>query len=59
MDMDKNDMWEYLLEHGIATEAELQLATDILPWEETTMLAVLYARTGYRNFDQAKEEFGE
>ena len=55
--MDKNEMWDYLLEHGIATEEELQLVTDIVGWTEEAMLDVLYARTGYRNFEQMEGEW--
>jgi len=54
--MDKNEMWDYLLEHGIATEAELQLVTDIVGWTEEAMLDVLYSRTGFRNFEQMEGE---
>lgn len=54
--MDKNEMWEYLYSHDIATEAELQLVTDIVGWTEEAMLDILYARTGYRNFEQMEEE---
>jgi len=54
--MDKNEMWEYLYDRGIATEGELQLVTDIVGWTEEAMLDILYARTGYRNFEQMEEE---
>lgn len=50
--MNINEMWDYLTENGIATEEELQLVTDINGYNEETMLDVLYARTGYRNFEQ-------
>ena len=53
--MDKNEMWEYLYSRDIATEAELQLVTDIVGWTEEAMLDILYARTGYRNFEQIEE----
>ena len=35
---------------------ELCLVTDINGYNEETMLDVLYARTGYRNFEQLEEE---
>lgn len=54
--MDKNEMWEYLVEHGIATEEECHLVTDIVGWTEEAMLDILYARTGYRNFEQMEED---
>ena len=49
-------MWDYLTELGIATEEELQLVTCINGYNEETMLDILYARTGYRNFEQLETE---
>ena len=54
--MTTSEMWDYLVESGIATENELCLVTDINGYNEETMLDVLYARTGYRNFEQLEEE---
>lgn len=55
--MSVNEMWNYLTESYIATEEELQLVTDINGYNEETMLDVLYARTGYRDFEQVREEY--
>lgn len=44
--------WNYLLETGIATEAELQLVTDINGFSLDTMHNILYSRTGYNYFGQ-------
>lgn len=49
-------MWDYLTESGIATENELCLVTSINGYNEEAMLDVLYARTGYRNFEQLETE---
>ena len=49
-------MWDYLIESGIATYDELCLVTCINGYNEETMLDVLYARTGYRNFEQLETE---
>lgn len=54
--MDKNEIWEELIDRGIATEEELQLVTDINGYNEETLMDVLYARTGYRNFEQMEDE---
>ena len=54
--MTKNEMWVKLTDDGIATEEECQLVTDILGFTEEAMLDILYARTGYRNFDQMEED---
>lgn len=56
---DINSMYEALIAYGIATEKELQLVIDIVGWNEQSLLDVLYARTGYRNFEQLLDEFNE
>lgn len=47
------EMYDYMVESGIATAEELNLAKQLVSgtWEEV-LNAVLYARTGYRSFDQ-------
>ena len=50
--MTLSEMWDRIIEEGIATEEELQLVTDINGYSEETLNDVLYARTGYRDFDQ-------
>jgi len=47
--------WDYLIESGIATEAELQLVTDINGYNETALNDIIYARTGYRSLNQLEE----
>jgi hypothetical protein len=44
-----DQMWDWLLDMGIATEEELQLVTDINGYSIETLNDVLYARTGYRD----------
>ena len=46
-------MYDFMVETGIATASELNLAKYLVDgtWEEV-LNAVLYARTGYRTFDQ-------
>ena len=56
MDQKLNHMWDMLEDRGIATEAEIQLVTDINGLTEEALLDILYARTGYRNFEQMEDE---
>ena len=49
--MTVNEMWDALLDLGVCEQA-LQIVTSINGYNEETMLDVLYAHTGYRNFDQ-------
>lgn len=49
--MATNEMWERLEELGVS-EQTLQIVTDINGYNHETMLDILYAHTGYRNFDQ-------
>lgn len=51
-----DDLWDELIRRGIATEEELQLVTDIVGYTKEAMYDVLYARTGYRNFEQMDSE---
>lgn len=48
-------IWDYLAENLIATEEELQLITSINGFSEDTLNDVIYARTGYRSFEQLQE----
>lgn len=48
--MNKNEMWEKLLELGVC-EQTLQVVTDINGYSEETMEDILYAVTGERDFD--------
>lgn len=52
--MDKNEMWDKLEELGVSEET-IRVVTDINGYSEETMLDILYAVTGYRNFDQLEE----
>ena len=55
--MTVDEMWEKLVyDYGIATEDECQLVTDINGYTKETLLDILYARTGYRNFEQMEDE---
>lgn len=50
------EMWTLLETYGIATTEEISLVTSIIGTSEKAMLDILYARTGYRNFEQYEEE---
>lgn len=49
------DMWNELFDMGVS-EQTLQIVTDINGYSEETMLDILYAYTGYRNFEQINED---
>lgn len=46
----------YLIEHEYATEEECALVADINGHDLSTYQDILYARSGYRTFDQLEEE---
>lgn len=54
--MEVGKMWEWLVENNVATEEELNLITDINGYNMEALNDVLYARTGYRNREQAEGE---
>lgn len=45
-------LWDAIVEYAIATEEELQLVTAINGYTEEALNSVIYARTGYRTFEQ-------
>lgn len=52
--MTAQEMWERLEELGVS-EQTLQIITNINRYNEESMLDILYAHTGYRNFDQLED----
>lgn len=48
------DLWDYMVEQGIATDDELRLVTSIDGMNIDTLNDVLYVRTGYRDIKQYK-----
>ena len=54
--MTVQEIWDRLVDEGIATDEELGLVTDIIGYKEETLYSVLYSRTGYRNFEQMEDE---
>ncbi len=50
--MNTEILYNYLVDHGIATEDEIILVTNILGDTQETYEDILYARTGYKYFDQ-------
>lgn len=57
--MEINEIWDKILDYGIATEQELQLITDINGYNEETLNDVIYARTSYHDIEQYIECEGE
>lgn len=51
------EIYDYMVETGIATSEELNLARNLVSgsWEEV-LNSVLYIRTGYRTLEQMFEE---
>lgn len=50
------DTYDFIIEYDIATESELTLVCCINGRSVETLNDVIYARTGYRNIEQIKEE---
>ena len=46
----------YLIENNIATEEEITLVCAINGFNTETLDDILYARTGYRSFEQLMDE---
>ena len=59
MDKKVDEVWDLLIEYGVATQEELELITCINGYNMNTMNSVIYARTGYQNIEQIQDEITE
>jgi hypothetical protein len=50
------DIWETMVELGVATDEEISLAIALCSRTEETLNQVLYIRTGYRTIEQFVDE---
>lgn len=50
-------IYSWLLEHGLFTEAELQLITDMCGYNLETLNTAVYCRFGYRSVLDLMKEF--
>ena len=53
-----NFAWDFCLDHEIASEQELDLVTKINGFNWSTIMDVIYVRTGYRDIEQYVEMEG-
>ena len=54
-----DEAWDYLIENGVATEAELQLVTAIEGYNMDALDDVVNARTEWHSVQQLKKENGD
>ena len=54
----KDEMWDILRDYGIASEETITVVVNINGYTEDTMLDILYATTGFRNFEQLADDLG-
>ena len=50
-----HELYDLLIDHGIATEKEISLVTSINGFSEDTLNQILFSRTAYRTLEQYKE----
>ena len=53
--MTLEQLYDNLIEHGIATHEEILLVTKINGWNKDSMNDILFVRTGYRDWEQYTE----
>ena len=51
-----DEIYDYLIDYGIATEKEISLVCSINGTNEDSLNSILYSRTGYRDIEQINEE---
>ena len=56
--MSTDEIYDYLIDYGIATEKEISLVCSINGTNEDSLNSILYSRTGYRDVEQIKEREG-
>ena len=59
MDKKVDEVWDLLIEYGVATQEELELVTYINGYNIDTLNDIIYARTGYRDIEQLQDEIAE
>lgn len=52
----ENAWYNFITENDIATEKEVNLVTDISGYSDSTFLAIVYARTGHRSYEQLLDD---
>jgi len=52
----EQEIWDYIIDNGIASEEALILITNINGYSVDTLNDVLYATTGYRSIEQIDDE---
>lgn len=53
----REKMWDCLYEVVGVSEETIRIVIDINGYNEDTLRDILYAKTGYRDFDQIEEDF--
>lgn len=53
--MELFELWDFLIEEGIATDEEIRLVTNINGYNNKSLNDILEVRTGYRSIEQYKE----
>ena len=56
--MSADELWDKLVEYGIATVQELELVTSLNGYTAETLNDVLYVRTGYNSWEQMVDAEG-
>lgn len=53
--MTKSELFERIINDGIATESEVNLVADIAGYSVEILNQIIYVRTGYRDIEQYEE----
>ena len=55
MNKKEQELYDYLVDYGVATEKEIGLVCSINGTNLDSLESILYSRTGYRDLEQIKE----
>ena len=59
LELEPGELWEMLVHYELFTDSELELLTDINGFSVETLNDALYARYGYRDYNQMMSEYEE
>ena len=51
------ELWDAIVEYGIATEEEIELVTAINGFNDEALNDIIFVRTGYRNIEDFLEDW--
>lgn len=49
---DKNQIWDFIMDYGLATKEEIMLVVSINGYSVETLNSIIFSRSAYRDMEQ-------